>query len=180
MQVIKIRLQKSKNGPKLRSPQNMAWVGEKYWTAKFCEWGAVSCLLHVLWWYEYPVRIPDTLHNIEKMGFSQKWHCGICQATDRLHLSFSRRLVWPLARLRDATAQDATARHCTTNSKHTNTQIQNTNTKIHYLATCLFEICDCSRHKWTPVNTALWNILCTLFNNVQCVARIVHCALCIV
>ena len=123
MQVIKIRLQKSKNGPKLRSPQNMAWVGEKYWTAKFCEWGAVSCLLHVLWWYEYPVRIPDTLHNIEKMGFSQKWHCGICQATDRLHLSFSRRLVWPLARLRDATAQDATARHCTTNSKHTNTQI---------------------------------------------------------
>ena len=64
-----------------------------------------------------------------------------------------------------------------------NTQIHrytNTNTQIHYLATCLFEICDCSRHKWTPVNIALWNILCALFNNVQCLACNVHCALCIV
>ena len=139
---------------KIRSPQNMAWVSEKYWTAKCCEWGAVSCLLHVLWWYEYPVRIPDTLHNIEKMGFSQKWHCGICQATDRLHLSFSRRLVWPLARLRDATAQDATARHCTTNSKHTNTQIHKykyTNTLHTWPPACLRYATaqDTSERQWT-------------------------------
>ena len=35
--------------------------------------------------------------SLRKMGLAQKWDCGICQATDRLHLSLSRRLGWPLA-----------------------------------------------------------------------------------
>ena len=51
--------------------------------------------------------------SLKKMGLAQKWDCGICQATDRLHLSLATSGLatrcYIVPSLGDASAQDATA-----------------------------------------------------------------------
>ena len=113
MHIIKIRLQKSQNGKKIRSPQNMAWVSEKYCTAKCREWGewAVCSMFYDDTSTQWESRIHFT--TLKKWGFPKSGIvASVRPLTACISLSrdvwFGHLLVWemrPLKMQLHATAQ---------------------------------------------------------------------------